>query len=66
MTERDQQIYVVSSLPGIGDELARRLLSNFKTIRKVFQADVNDLNKVEGVGRAKAERMSKLLDLTYA
>ena len=30
MTERDQQIYVIASLPGIGDELAGRLLSNFK------------------------------------
>lgn len=66
MTERDQQIYVVASLPGIGDELAGRLLGNFKTIRKVFEAGVDDLSKVEGIGKAKAERVSKLLDLTYA
>lgn len=62
MTDRDWQIYVVASLPSIGDELARRLLGHFKTIRKVFQTDTSGLEKVEGIGKAKAKRISQLLD----
>ncbi len=66
MTEKDWQIYVVSSLPNVGNELSRRLLKRFKTIRNIFQASVRDLERVKGIGGAKAKKIIKLLDIQYS
>jgi ERCC4-type nuclease len=65
MSDRDWQIYVVAGLPSIGNELATRLLRHFKSVRRVFQAVESDLEKVEGIGNAKAKRIHRLLDMQY-
>lgn len=59
------QLFLVSSLPGIGVKLAHNLLKEFGTVRKVFSASRAELCKVEGVGRVKAERIAKFLDSPY-
>jgi len=56
-----QQVYVVSSLPGVGSNLAKRLLERFGTPRGVFAAGVPQLAMVPGVGRARAEKIVKAL-----
>ncbi len=66
MSDKDRQIYAVASLPNIGDETARRLLSHFNTVREVFHADVDDMVKVEGLGKVRGERLKRILDLKYA
>ena len=43
----------------------RSLLGHFNTLRKVFRADVDDLLKVDGIGKVRAERLKRLLDLKY-
>jgi len=63
MSNKDWQIYVVASLPNIGDELAGRLLDNFKSVRNVFKAKESGLKKVDGIGKLKARKIIKLLDL---
>jgi ERCC4-type nuclease len=63
MTNSDWQLYVVSSLPLIGDELASRMLSQFKTVRKIFQSQKKELQKVEGIGKIKAKRITQILDI---
>jgi ERCC4-type nuclease len=65
MTDREWQLYVVASLPGIGDEIAARLLKHFKTARNVFEASEKDLMKVEGIGDCKASRIRKTLDKEF-
>ncbi len=62
-TDREKQMFVIASLPNIGEELAARLLRHFGSIRNVFRASKEDLEKVEGIGGVKAERIIKLLDL---
>jgi len=59
------QLLIVSSLPGIGPKLGERLLKRFGTIRRVFNASIAELASVEGIGRAKAERVAKILDFYY-
>lgn len=59
------QEYVVSSLPGIGREIARNLLKHFKTIRNLFNADVDELKKVKNVGKKKAERIVSIITKKY-
>ncbi len=56
-----EQMYMVASLPGVGPNLARRLLERFGTPRGVFSASVPQLAMVPGVGRARAEKIAKAL-----
>jgi len=65
LTDREWQIYIVASLPNIGSELSKRILKRFKTVRNAFQARASDLERVEGIGQTKAERITHLLDRKY-
>ena len=65
MSDNDRQIYAVASLPNIGDQTARRLLDHFNTVREVFHADSDEMVKVEGLGKIRAERLKRILDLKY-
>jgi ERCC4-type nuclease len=62
MSPEDWRLFIVASLPYIGDELAARLLAHFKSVRKIFLASEDELEEVEGIGKAKAKRISQLLD----
>jgi len=59
------QLFLVSSLPGIGPKLADRALRRFGTVRRVFSASVAELSSVDGIGRIKAEKMAEILDAYY-
>ena len=52
-----QQHYIVQSLPGVGPELAQRLLAHFNSIEQVVLADASSLEKVEGIGKTKAVKL---------
>lgn len=56
---------VVASLPGISVVLSKRLLEHFGSIRKIFTADENELQKVKGVGKVLAKKIKKLLTTKY-
>jgi ERCC4-type nuclease len=64
-TNKEKQIFVVSSLPGVGVKLAERLLGWFGSVRKVFKASIPELSLVNGVGRVRAETIAGLLDIPY-
>ena len=59
---RMQQLSILASLPGVGDKLAVRLLTKFKTPMKVLNASTAELARVEGMGLARATRARKVLD----
>lgn len=56
--------YLISGLPGVGPELARKLLLHFGSARAVFQATESDLRLCKGVGPATAKNIAHALDLT--
>lgn len=60
-----QQVYLVSSLPGIGTKLATRLLEAFRTPRVVFSANRCGIARVQGIGRTKAFKIEMALDTEY-
>jgi Fanconi anemia group M protein len=62
---KEQQEYVVSSLPGIGPTLAKPLLKFFKTIKNIVNADKEELEKVEKIGPKKAEEIKNVVDSEY-
>ncbi len=57
-----QQLSVLCSLPGIGEKFAVRMLEKFGTPFKVFTATTAELAKVEGLGKARAKKIKKMLD----
>lgn len=59
------QEYVIANLPGIGPKLARSLLRHFKSIKRIANADVKALMKVEKIGRKKAEAIHATLNKEY-
>lgn len=64
-TPAGQQEFVVAGLPNVSTVLAKRLLSEFKTPRKVFSASKEELQEIEGIGEEKAKRISELLNREY-
>ena len=65
LTLKEQQEYVVSSLPGIGPALAKPLLEKFKTIKKIINAKQEKLEKVEKIGPKKAAEIKKVTESEY-
>jgi len=59
------QLFLVSSLPGVGPKLAERILRHFRTVRKVFAASISEISVIKGVGRIRAERIVRFLDASY-
>jgi DNA excision repair protein ERCC-4 len=57
-----QQLYVLTSLPGIGPKLATRLLEKFHSPNNVLNASIADLARVPGLGNMRAEKIRRLLD----
>src|SRR3989338_49275 len=62
---KEQQEYIVSSLPGVGTALARPLLKYFKSVKNVVNAEQKQLEEVEKIGKKKAERIRDILDREY-
>jgi len=61
----DQQQILVESFPGVGPNLAKNLLKHFKTVKKLFGADIKALTKVSKVGKKKAAVIRKIIDSKY-
>jgi DNA excision repair protein ERCC-4 len=57
-----QQLYVLTSLPGVGTKVATRLLDKFQSPRNVLNASIAELARVPGVGNMRAEKIRKILD----
>ncbi|MCC7574026.1 DEAD/DEAH box helicase [Candidatus Woesearchaeota archaeon] len=65
ITDKEQQEYIVSSLPGIGMKLAPHLLEKFKTIKKIMNADEEELRSVELIGEKKAKKIQEIINKEY-
>ena len=59
---RAQQLSVLCSLPGVGEKFAARMLEKFGTPLKALNATAAELEKVEGLGKARAKKIRKALD----
>lgn len=57
-----QQLSVLSSVPGVGDKLAARLLQKFNTPARALNASAAELATIPGFGLARAERVRRVLD----
>ena len=62
---KEQQEYIISSLPGVGSALARPLLKYFKSVKNVVNAEQKELENVGKIGKKKAERIKDIVDRDY-
>jgi DNA excision repair protein ERCC-4 len=58
-----QQLSVLSSLPGVGEKIAIRMLEKFGTPLKVFSASSTELSKISGLGESRAKKIKKMLQV---
>lgn len=65
LTIREQQEMVVGSFPGIGSEISKKILKNFKTIKEFINADTKKLQEVEKIGKKKAQKILEILEKIY-
>jgi len=64
--DRQQQLYFVSSLPGVGVKLAKRMLARYGTPRTVVNLTEAQLAMIPGLGPKRASRIAHVLDTAYA
>ena len=57
-----QQLSVLSSVPGVGDKLAVKMLEKFKTPQRALNASAAELATIQGFGLARAQRLRRVLD----
>ncbi len=57
-----QQLAALSSLPGVGEKLSIRMLKKFGSPLRVFNANLAELTKVEGLGAARAKKIKNMLE----
>lgn len=65
LTLKEQQEYLIESLPGIGPILAQQLLKNFKTVKKIINAPAEKLRKIKKIGPKKTEKMKQVIEELY-
>ena len=58
-----QQLSVLSSLPGVGEKTAIRMLEKFGTPLKVFSASSTELSKISSLGESRAKKIKKMLQV---
>ncbi len=64
-TLKEQQEYLVSSIPSVGNAVAKNLLRHFGSVESVFAASAEELKAVELVGPKTAERIRELVGGEY-
>ncbi len=63
---QQQQVYLVSSLPGVGKKLAEKLLAKYGTPRRIMSLTAGELAMTQGIGWRRAERVKETLDSKFS
>ncbi|UCE75020.1 MAG: hypothetical protein JSV56_04770 [Methanomassiliicoccales archaeon] len=59
---KSKQLFILQGLPKVGSTMAKRLLKHFKSVSNVMNATVEDLMKIEGVGKVSATKIREVID----
>ncbi len=65
MGVKEQQEYIISSLPGVGPGLAKPLLGRFKSVKNVVNASEEELKEVGKIGEKKAKEIREIVEKEY-
>ncbi|MGC8663888.1 MAG: ERCC4 domain-containing protein [Thermoplasmata archaeon] len=61
MDDQSWKIYILSSIPYVGEKTAKLLLEKFKSIENISNAPIYELKKIKGIGDEKAKLIHRLL-----
>lgn len=61
LSDDEWRIFIVEGLPNVGRKTAERLLSRFKTVRRIFNASATELMRIPEIGEKKARRIVELI-----
>ena len=59
---KSKQLYILQGLPQIGPVLAKRLIQHFESVANVMNASLDDLTKVDGIGKVSAQKIREVMD----
>jgi ERCC4-type nuclease len=62
---KEQQEFLVESLPGVGPTLSKSLLKKFKSVKNIFNATEEELKQVEKLGPKKAKEIRQVIIELY-
>jgi len=65
LTLKEQQEYIIESLPGIGNNLAKALLEKFKSVKNIINAKEEKLQKVDKIGEKKSKMIKEVIESEY-
>ncbi|MBS3142131.1 DEAD/DEAH box helicase [Candidatus Woesearchaeota archaeon] len=65
LTLKEQQEYIISSIPGIGPALAKELLNHFRTVQNVMTASEQQLTYVGKIGPLTAKKIRDIVEREY-
>ncbi|MDD5502774.1 MAG: ERCC4 domain-containing protein, partial [Candidatus Thermoplasmatota archaeon] len=65
MSLAERQQFIIESLPDISSVLAKRLLCEFGTVKRIIGAKPEALQRVEGIGPITAEKITKAINESY-
>ena len=57
----EQKVHVLASIPGVGEKLAKELLSKFGSVAEIANAPVKEIMKIEKIGEKKAKKIKEVL-----
>jgi len=57
--------FIIAGIPGVNYSRAKNLLSEFKTLQKIFNSDIPDLTKVDNIGKKIAQEIYKISRYKY-
>lgn len=62
---KEQQEYVISSLPSVGPSLAKELLDKFGSIKNIINASEEELKKIDKLGDVIAKKVKEVVEVDY-
>ena len=64
-SDNQEQLFLISGLPGISTEKAKSLLKHFGSPEKIFSASEEQLQEADGIGKELAKRIRLILSKKY-
>ena len=65
LTTKEQQEFIIESLPGVGATLAKSLLKEFKTVKSILNANNEELQKIDKLGKKRAAEIQRIVEEEY-
>lgn len=63
--DEERALAILMALPGVGEKRARLLLERFGSVRRVFEASLEELVSIKGLGKSGAEAIFNLVNKRF-